>query len=378
MCSEKRGGARPGEPSGRCRKFHHDPDLLGLDPKSIREAPYVTAVSDVPVVRASELDLSLGDHVHVWCFPLVASWVGGDIVAGVLGSGIWQREQTALFVDVGTNGEIVLGNRDWMVTTACSAGPAFEGGGIRNGMRAAKGAIEDVWIDPDTLEPSLTTIGKRRPRGICGSGLIAAAGELFEKGLLAPNGRYLDGLATPRLRESESGGNEYVLAWGEETERGEDIVLTEADLDNLIRTKAAIFAGCRVLLKSVGLTFEDVDQVIIAGGFGQSLDLEKSVAIGLLPLIPPERFLFVGNGALLGARAVSFSREMLRSAQEVARGMTHVDLTDNTSFMDEYVAAQFLPHTDEEPPAKRRRRQMSRSPTPALERIVVSSIHGRS
>ncbi len=320
--------------------------FLGLDPRSIREAPYVTTVSTVPVVRARDIGLRLGTHVHVWCFPLVASWVGGDIVAGVLGSGLWQRDEVTLFIDVGTNGEIVLGNRDWMVTTSCSAGPAFEGGGIRCGMRAAKGAIEDVAIDPGTLEPRLRVIGGRRPRGICGSGLIAAVAALFEAGVLAPNGRYHEHADTPRLRPSEYGGREFVLAWGPETETGEDIVLTEADLDNLIRTKAAIFAGCRVLLQSVGLGFGDVDRVIIAGGFGQALDLDRSVAIGLLPPLPPERFLFIGNGALLGARAVSFSRKMHAEAERVARMMTHVDLADNPAFMDEYVAAMFLPHTD--------------------------------
>lgn len=320
--------------------------LLGMDPKSIREAPYVTAVSSVPVVRARELGICLGPHVYVWTFPLVASWVGGDIVAGILGSGAWQRDETTLFIDVGTNGEIVLGNTDWMVTTSCSAGPAFEGGGVRCGMRAAKGAIEDVEIDPVTYEPRLTTIGDRKPRGICGSGLIAVAAELLDSGLLAPNGRYQEEPGTPRVRRNEDGYLEYVLAWAAETETGTDVVLTEADLDNLIRTKAAIFAGCRVLLRSVGLEFEDVDRVIIAGGFGQALDLEKSVAIGLLPPVSPDRFLFVGNGALLGARAVSFSRTMHARAESVARRMTHVELADNSTFMDEYVAAQFLPHTD--------------------------------
>ncbi len=320
--------------------------FLGLDPRSIREAPYVTTVSTVPVVSARELGIHLGDHVHVWSFPLVASWVGGDIVAGVLGSGIWQRDATTLFIDVGTNGEIVLGNREWLVTTSCSAGPAFEGGGIVCGMRAAKGAIEDVWINPETFEVNLGVIGRRKPRGICGSGLIAAVAELFEKGVVEPNGKYHEELDTPRLRGSQHGGREFVLAWANETETGEDIVLTETDLDNLIRTKAAIYAGCKVLLDSVGLGLSDVEQVIIAGGFGQALDLEKSVAIGLLPPLPTDRFLFVGNGALLGARFVSFSREMHVEAGNVARMMTHVDLADNTAFMDQYVAAMFLPHTD--------------------------------
>ncbi|GAB4262326.1 MAG: ASKHA domain-containing protein [Deferrisomatales bacterium] len=320
--------------------------LLGLDPQSIRRAPYVTTVSHVPVTLARTVGLDLGEHVPVWCFPLVASWVGGDVVAGVLGSGLWQDEATTLLIDLGTNGEIVLGNREWMVTTSCSAGPAFEGGGIRCGMRAAAGAIEEVALDPDTLEPALTTIGGVRPRGICGSGLIAAVGELFDKGVLAPNGRYDEGAATDRLRRSESGGREFVLAWAKETGGETDLVLTEADVDNLIRAKAAIYAGSRVLLRSVGLTFDDVDRVLIAGGFGQSLDLQGAQRIGLLHPLPPERFLFLGNAALLGARLVSASRRMFDTAYEVAAQMTHVDLADNPAFLDEYVAAKFLPHTD--------------------------------
>ncbi|MBI5440946.1 MAG: DUF4445 domain-containing protein [Deltaproteobacteria bacterium] len=320
--------------------------FLGLDPRSIREAPYVTTLSDVPVFRAQGLGLSLGDHVPVWCFPLVAAWVGGDVVAGVVASGLWQRAEITLFIDVGTNGELVLGNRDWMMTTSCSAGPAFEGAGIRCGMRAARGAIEAIRIDRETLEPCLGVIGEGKPTGICGSGLISAVAELFAVGVLAPNGRYHERPDNARVRSTAHGGREYVLAWAGDTATGAEIVLTEADVQSLIRTKAAIYAGCRVLMKAVGVGFDEIDRVIIAGGFGRSLDLDDAIRIGLLPALPTERFTFIGNGALSGARLVSASHDLFDTAQEVARRMTPVELADNPSFLEEYVAASFLPHTD--------------------------------
>jgi uncharacterized 2Fe-2S/4Fe-4S cluster protein (DUF4445 family) len=320
--------------------------FLGLDPRGIREAPYVPTMSDVPVFRARTLGLELGDHVPVWCFPLVAAWVGGDVVAGVVASGLWQRAETTLFIDVGTNGELVLGNRDWMVATSCSAGPAFEGGGIRCGMRAARGAIEAVRIDPETREPTLATIGGAPPSGICGSGLISGVAELFATGVLEPNGRFRESSGSARVRQSEQGGREYVFAFALETDTDHDIVLTESDVQSFVRTKAAIYAGCRVLLASVGASFRDIDRVIIAGGFGRSLNLDDAIRIGLLPDLPRERFLFIGNGALLGARLVSASHDLFDTAQEVAHRMTPVELANNPTFMEEYVAASFLPHTD--------------------------------
>jgi uncharacterized 2Fe-2S/4Fe-4S cluster protein (DUF4445 family) len=233
-----------------------------------------------------------------------------------------------------------------MVTTACSAGPAFEGGGIRWGMRATRGAIDEVAVDPRTLEPAVRTLGAAKPRGICGSGLISAVAALFEAGVLAPNGRFHEDAGAARVRASPSGWREYVLARGEETEAGEDIVLTEVDLDNFIRAKAAIFAGCRVLLGNAGITFDEVDRVIVAGGFGESLNLEKAIRVGLLPPLPPDCFLFVGNAALLGARLVSFSHDLFDRTRALAQQMTFVDLADNPAFHDEFIAAMFLPHTD--------------------------------
>lgn len=319
--------------------------LLGLDPKYIREDPYVPTANFIPPVRAVHLGINLGDHVHIYIFPLVASYMGGDIVSGILGSGVFQRDALTLYMDIGTNGEIVLGNKDWLASASCSAGPAFEGAGIKFGTRATRGAIERVSINPNTLEPMLLTIGKAKPIGICGSGLIDTVAELFQGGIIDQNGKFKQDLDTDRVREGRD-GYEYVLAWREEAGVKEDIALTEIDIENLIRTKAAIYAGCKILLDSVGLRFQDVDQLLIAGGFGHSIDLDKAISIGLLPEIDTDKYLFVGNGSLLGARLLSFSKDLLRETERIAHMMTNLELSNNPTFMSEFVAAMFLPHTD--------------------------------
>ncbi len=319
---------------------------LGLDPKYIMLSPYTPAATLIPPVRAVNLGINVNDHVHIYIFPCVASYVGGDIVAGVLGSGIFQRDKTALFMDIGTNGEIVLGNKDWLMCTSCSAGPAFEGGGIKFGMRAGKGAIEQIRINPSTYEPMILTIGRAKPMGICGSGLIDLVAELVEVGLLDQNGKFMRDIDSKRVREGDS-GYEYVICYASETQINRAIVITEVDIDNLMRAKAAIYAGCKVLLDNAGLAFKDLDMVIIAGGFGHYIDLEKALVIGLLPELPLSKFIFVGNGSLLGARFLSFCQGFLSETEKIARTMTNVELSNNNAFMDEFIAAMFLPHTDQ-------------------------------
>ncbi|MFH1003672.1 MAG: ASKHA domain-containing protein, partial [Chloroflexota bacterium] len=276
-------------------------------------------------------------QVYLFTFPSVASYVGGDIVAGVVGSGIHQRKKLTLFMDIGTNGEIVVGNSDWMVTASCSAGPTFEGGGVKYGMIAADGAIQDVDINPGSLEPMVHTIGDARPRGICGSGLINTVAGLLEAGIIGQDGSFHTGLPTKRVRQGED-GHEYLLAPAKDTQIGKDIVITEVDIDNLMRAKAAMYAGWQTLVRSVGFTVADLEQVIVAGAFGNSLDVEKAIAIGLLPDLPRERFVFVGNGSLLGARLISFCNEMLEDGERIARMMTNIELSENPAFMDHYLA----------------------------------------
>ena len=318
-----------------------------IDPQHIRLAPYTPTVCHVPPVRARHLGLELPEHVFIYSVSSVSSYVGGDIVAGVLASGIYKEPKLTLYIDIGTNGEIVIGNQEWLACAACSAGPAFEGGGIRYGMRAAKGAIEEVSVNPKTAEPMFITIGKVKPKGICGSGLINLLAMLMEGNILAPNGRFREDLDTPRIRECEE-GREYVLAWANETASGEDLTISEVDIDNLMRAKAAMFAGYITLLDNVGLKLQDIEQVILAGAFGNFINLENAIAIGLMPDLPRDRFHFVGNGSLMGATLLAFSRELLEEERRVADMMTNFELSETPGFMDHYIAALFLPHTQEE------------------------------
>jgi uncharacterized 2Fe-2S/4Fe-4S cluster protein (DUF4445 family) len=322
--------------------------FLKVNPRYIRRSPYVPAASLYPPVSAAELGLDLPDHVNALVFPAVSSYVGGDIVAGVMGSSMYRTEKLTLFMDIGTNAEVVVGNRDWFACAACSAGPAFEGGGIEFGMRAAKGAIEDFNIDPATLEPMNITIGNVRPRGICGSGLIIMVATLFEMGVIDNSGKYNRDLDTPRIRKRNDVW-EYVLAW-EETESGveRDVVLTEIDIENLIRAKGAIYSGCQTLLEEVGLTLADLDQVYLAGGFGSYVDLAKAMTIGLLPEMDPGKITFIGNGSLMGARMSALTNQVRRHVTEVTQKMTNFELSETPSYMDHYVSALFLPHTNME------------------------------
>jgi uncharacterized 2Fe-2S/4Fe-4S cluster protein (DUF4445 family) len=319
--------------------------LLGLDPKYLRESPYTPVANFIPPVRASNLGIEVGEHVHLYTFPSVASYVGGDIVSGVLGSGIYQRKPLTLYIDIGTNGEIVIGNSEWLVTAACSAGPAFEGGGIKHGMRATSGAIEDFRIHPQTFEPMLLTIGMVKPKGICGSGLINMVAEFLEAEMISPNGKFNTDLPSQRIRPGPD-GIEYVLAYREDTATGADMVITEVDIDNLMRAKAAMYAGYVTLLQSVGLSVGNLEQVVIAGAFGSFIDVERAITIGLLPELPLDRFLFIGNGSLLGARLISFCNEILDDGERISRMMTNIELSESPAFMDNYVAAMFLPHTN--------------------------------
>jgi uncharacterized 2Fe-2S/4Fe-4S cluster protein (DUF4445 family) len=319
--------------------------LLGLETKYLRAQPYIPVASLFPPVRCVELGLDVPEHVRLFLMPCVASYVGGDIVAGVVGTGMNHDPELTLFIDIGTNGEIVLGNRDWMACAACSAGPAFEGGGIRYGMRATSGAIEVVHVHPETFEPMPLTIGGERARGICGSGIISLLAGLFMAGALDPQGKFRRDTGSEFLREGADGW-EYLVVSRENAAVEQDIVFTEADVENLVRAKGAMFAGYLTLLEAVGMTIEDLDRVILAGNFGSYIDLEQAITIGFMPDIPRDRFFFAGNSSLAGARAAALSWPVAREMKDVAQMMTHFDLSDNSRFMDNYVSCLFLPHTD--------------------------------
>jgi uncharacterized 2Fe-2S/4Fe-4S cluster protein (DUF4445 family) len=319
--------------------------FLEIDPRNIRRAPYVPTATMYPPFTAANVGININEHAIALIYPQVSSFVGGDIVAGVMGSGMYRQEELTLFLDIGTNAELVVGNKDWLACTACSAGPAFEGGGIEFGMRAAKGAIEDISIDPVTFEPMIFTIGDVRPKGICGSGLITMAAVMFEMGIINNRGKFNRELGTNRVRQTNDIW-EYVVVWKEETQIDRDIVLTEPDLDNLIRAKGAIYSGCMTLLEEVGLTMDIVERIILAGGFGSYIDLEKAITIGLLPEIDPERVTFIGNGSLMGARMSSLTNRIREDVVSVTSKMTNFELSETPSYMDNYIAAMFLPHTE--------------------------------
>jgi uncharacterized 2Fe-2S/4Fe-4S cluster protein (DUF4445 family) len=335
--------------------------MLKVNPRFIRRSPYIPAATLYPPIKAVNLGLELGGHVIALVYPAVSSYVGGDIVAGVMGSGIYLTEDLTLYLDVGTNAEIVIGNKDWLACAACSAGPAFEGGGLKFGMRAAKGAIEDFSLDPVTLEPMIITIGNVRPKGICGSGLIIMVATLFEMGVINNLGKFDRDLDTPRIREG-NGVYEYVLAWKDETQIDRDVVLTEIDIENLIRAKGAIYSGCMTLLTEVGMGIDDIKHIILAGGFGSYVDLEKAMTIGLLPEMDPSKVTFIGNGSLMGARMSSLTNRIRKDVVEVTKKMTNFELSDTPSYMDNYIAALFLPHTNMDQFPRLKARLESRKP----------------
>jgi uncharacterized 2Fe-2S/4Fe-4S cluster protein (DUF4445 family) len=319
--------------------------LLGIPAATIRLAPFVTGANHIPPLTAQEIGLNIHPEAMVDCLPGVASYVGADITAGVLSSGMDDTTRVTLFMDVGTNGEIVLGSREWLVTCACSAGPAFEGAGVQHGMRATRGAIEEVWINAGTSEPSCRVIGGGKPRGLCGSGLISLLAEMFMTGIVDKAGNLNLHLPTERIREGEH-GLEFVVAWAADTETGKDIAITHVDIDNLLRAKGAIYAGYSVLSDSVGVPMELIEQMLIGGSFGKYINVEKAVQIGLLPDLPWERFQFLGNTSVRGAYHALLSQESRRRIREIAARMTYIELSADNSFYEAFMSALFLPHTD--------------------------------
>lgn len=343
----KRVNAKPSEIvkaaiSGNSTMIHL---LLGIPAASIRLSPFITAVNHPPTLAAHEIGFNFCPDALIDCLPGVASYVGADITAGVLSSGIDTAEDITLFIDVGTNGEIVFGNRDWLVTCACSAGPAFEGAGVVDGMRATHGAIEEAWINGKTYEPNLRVIGGSKPRGICGSGLISLIAEMFLTGILDKAGNVNLSLRTKRVRQGEHGG-EYVITWAEESEHGRDIVITHVDVDNLLRAKAAIYAGFTVLAEQVGMTLDDVQQMYIGGSFGKYINVEKAVQIGLLPDMPWDKFKFLGNTSIKGAYFALLDTQQRERVADIARRMTYIELSADNTFYEAFTSALFLPHTD--------------------------------
>lgn len=315
--------------------------LLNLDATRIRREPYIASANFVPPVRAAKVGIQISERGLLYCLPSVAAYVGGDIVAGVLATRIYTRKGISLFADIGTNGEVVLGNRDWLVCASSSAGPAFEGSGIKHGMRAGAGAIEKLSIlENGSIE--FKTIGGSQPIGICGSGLLDTLAELFRAGIIDRTGRFATG-GKYRVTEGED-GLQFQLVEGGKGQQ--EIVVTQPDIDNLVRSKAGVFAAIRVLMESTQTKTEDLEGVYLAGGFGNFLNVRHAVTIGMLPDVPLEKIHFVGNTSIAGAKTVLLSREALKAAEKIAQSMTYFDLMSHLGYMDEFIRACFLPHTD--------------------------------
>jgi uncharacterized 2Fe-2S/4Fe-4S cluster protein (DUF4445 family) len=319
--------------------------LLGIDPAYIISEPYVPVVRRALSVAGSRIGIACNPNAGLFAFPAVSDFIGGDIIADILACGMAEREEISLMIDIGTNFEVVLGNRDWMFSCAGAAGPALEGGEVLFGMRANPGAIERIIIDPDTLEPRYTTINGFRPTGICGSGLIDILAELICACVIDRNGRIDAGIGNRRIRKGRY-GMEYVIVFADETDIGKDIVITENDIKNLLMSKASILAACITLMKQAGITREQIATIWFAGAFGNYLDKRNATIIGLIPEIPPEQIKNIGNGAIAGANIALINRTKRKKLDEIAMKIAYLELNAEPSFMDEYTQATFLPHTD--------------------------------
>ena len=320
--------------------------LLGVDTDPVRMEPYIPSFFSWEGLLAGDLKLPANPLAPVIIAPNIGSYVGGDITAGTLAAGIWDKDEMSLFIDLGTNGELVFGNRDFLMSCACSAGPAFEGGDISSGMRATDGAVEAATIDKDTMEPTLSVIGEpgQKVVGICGSGIIDMISELFRTGII--NARGLFAREGKRILRDAHGMGRYVLAFPEESETGREVSLNEVDIDNFIRAKGAIFSAIDALLQSVDMTPDCIDKVYVAGGIGSGINMKNAVNIGMFPDVELEKFQYIGNSSLTGAYAMVVSDEAGAKCAEVAANMTYLELSTYPGYMDSFVAACFLPHTD--------------------------------
>jgi uncharacterized 2Fe-2S/4Fe-4S cluster protein (DUF4445 family) len=321
--------------------------LLGLEADLIRVSPFVPTVTNPPPLRAVELGIRIHPRGTFYSMPMVGSYVGGDITAGILASGLHRSEELSLLLDIGTNGEVVVGNKDFMVACSASAGPAFEGGSVACGMRATFGAIDSVRILSPGHVVRATTIDDGPPLGLCGTGLIDALAQMFLTGLLDRNGRFQTDRAPGRFRDCEEDGRpEFVMVRARESASLRDVVMRQTDVENLIRTKGAIYAAADCLVRSVGLSFADIQKVYIAGAFGNKLDVASCITIGLLPDVPTERIQFIGNSSAAGAKLAMLSRRLFDEVQDIRGRITYQELMVDPSYMDNFLSACFLPHTD--------------------------------
>lgn len=319
--------------------------FLGLDPTNICREPYIPAVNRFPFHHAEELGLNVHPRALVYIFPNVASYFGGDLLAGIIASGMHRSEETALLVDVGTNAEVVLGNRDWLIACAGAAGPALEGGVIERGMMAGPGAIDRVRIDPESWGVRCHVIGDRKPRGICGSGVIDLVAEMFNAGVLTIQGKINTTVESPRVLISGDVPR-FVIAFGEETEDGEDLTISEIDVGIFLKSKAAMYTILTVIANKVGLDFRELARFHVAGSFGNTIDPAMAIRIGMLPDLPLDVYHALGDTVATGAAMLLLDRSLLAEVERVCDLITYIELNVNMELMNEFRGALFIPHTN--------------------------------
>ncbi len=319
--------------------------LLALDPSHICREPYIPAVNRFDLLKPAELGINMNRQGAIYVLPNVGSYFGGDLLAGILASGMFQKEEISMLVDVGTNAEVVLGNKDWLVACAGAAGPALEGGILSCGMRAQEGAIERIRISSSDLSVRYETIGNTSPRGLCGSAIIDLLAEMFKAGLVDPTGKLITGKDPKRFRKING---EWAFVIADETKTGtkNPVYITQSDIKNLIRSKGAMYTILNVVIQSVGITFQDIDNFYVAGAFGNYIDPENAITIGMLPDIPLERFKGLGNSAGTGAVMVMLDRNARKELDEICERITYLEMNVRGDFMNQLTGALFLPHTD--------------------------------
>ena len=320
--------------------------FAGINADPLRTEPYIPAFFKTNSLFASDVGIEINKDAHIIMAPNIGSYVGGDITAGTMVSQIWNRPEFSLFIDLGTNGELVFGNSDFMMSCACSAGPAFEGGDISCGMRATDGAIEACTIDKETMEPTYKIVGDpgTKPVGLCGSGIIDVISELYICGIINPKGKFIR--EGKRIKHDKYGMGSYILAFEEEAGSVKDVEITEVDIDNFIRAKGAIFSAIRTMLTSLDFDVSMIDDVYVAGGIGSGINMQNAVNIGMFPDIPIEKFHYIGNSSLTGAYLMLLSTPAEKKTYELASNMTYMELSTVPIYMDEFVGACFIPHTD--------------------------------
>jgi uncharacterized 2Fe-2S/4Fe-4S cluster protein (DUF4445 family) len=325
--------------------------LLGLPSRHIRRKPYIPTSVEPPPLRAIEVGIQINPRGLLYSLPGISGWVGSDVTAGILFTNLIEREELSLLVDIGTNGEIIVGNNKWLMACSASAGPAIEGANVVCGIRAETGAVEKVFIKNKKIQ--YKTIGFVPPKGICGSGIIDFVSVLFKAGIINRQGRFVqsagDGQSSEDIDENIITVNNqkaYQLVDKSNTQHENPIFLTEGDIENVITAKAAIFSAMKILLSRLEMTFDDIERFYIAGAFGNHIDIENAVSIGLLPNIDRKKFVFAGNTSIKGAKLAAYYTDAFYKIAKIRETTTYYDLMGADDYIDEFRKAMFLPHTD--------------------------------